>query len=147
MHAKKKTYGYRERDESTRAHFRAQLASVAPEQIVSTDEAGMDSRDDYAYGYSPQGECLYALNSGRRTGRVNMVAGWCQQQLLAPFTIEGACHRTVFETWLETCLIPVLQPGQKLAIDNATFHKGLGLSNWCRLLVARFGTCRPTHLT
>jgi len=84
----------------------------------------MDSRDEYAYGYSPKGERLYALKSGRRSGRVNMIAGLCNQQLLAPFTIEGACNRTVFETWLETCLIPSLKPGQKLVIDNATFHKG-----------------------
>ena len=136
----------------------------------------MDSRDDYGYGYSPKGERLYALKSGRRSGRVNMIAGLCNQQLLAPFTIEGACNRTVFETWLETwallndamnlsvdaessrplnppmlgdferpvplrlgglggqfipafsnaetCLIPSLKPGQKLVIDNATFHKG-----------------------
>ncbi len=42
----------------------------------------------------------------------------------SPFTIEGACNREVFETWLETCLIPTLRPGQKLVIDNATFHKG-----------------------
>lgn len=108
------------------------------EQIVYADEAGMDSRDDYAYGYSPKGERLYALKSGRRCGRVNMrdcrrnyspcnsrmIAALCNQQLLAPFTIEGACNRTVFETWLQTCLLPVLQPGQKLVIDNATFHKG-----------------------
>ena len=84
----------------------------------------MDSRDDYAYGYSPKGERLYALKSGRRTGRVNMIAAWCNQQLLAPFTIEGACNRSVFEVWLETCLLPTLKPGQKLVIDNATFHKG-----------------------
>ena len=30
----------------------------------------------------------------------------------------------MFETWLETCLIPALNPGQWLVIDNATFHKG-----------------------
>jgi transposase len=29
--------------------------------------------------------------------------------LLAPFTVEGACNRAVFETWLETCLLPTLQ--------------------------------------
>ena len=27
---------------------------------------------------------------------------------MAPFTIEGSCNRVVFETWLETCLVPVL---------------------------------------
>lgn len=94
------------------------------EQIVYADESGMDNRDDYGYGYSPKGERIHALKSGRRSGRVNISAGLCGQQLLAPFTIEGTCNRTVFETWLLTCLIPVLKPGQKLVIDNATFHKG-----------------------
>lgn len=84
----------------------------------------MDSRDDYDYGYSLKGTRLYDLKSGRREGRVNMIAALCNAQLLAPFTIEGACNRVVFETWLETCLIPQLKPGQILVIDNATFHKG-----------------------
>jgi len=35
--------------------------------------------------------------------RVNMIAALCQQKLIAPFTVEGACKRVVFETWLETC--------------------------------------------
>ena len=120
----RQTYGYRERDEQKRAEFLGQLASLAPAEIVYADEAGMDDRDSYDYGYSPRGERLYALKSGRREGRVNMIAARCQQQLLAPFTIEGACNRVVFETWLENCLIPVLKPGQKLVIDHATFHKG-----------------------
>lgn len=65
-----------------------------------------------------------ALKSGRRTDRVNMIAAYCQQQLIAPFTVEGACNRVVFETWVSTCLIPVLKPGQVIILDNATFHHG-----------------------
>jgi transposase len=53
-----------------------------------------------------------------------MIAGYCKGQILAPFTIEGACNRTVFESWLKTCLIPSLKPGQIVIADNATFHKG-----------------------
>ena len=68
-----------------------------------------------------------------------MIAAYCQKQLFAPFTVEGSCNRTVFETWLETCLIPTLQPGQVVIMDNATFHKGgriqeLIESAGCRLL-------------
>jgi transposase len=84
----------------------------------------MDNREQYDYGYSPQGERLFALKSGRRSGRVNMIAALCHRQLRAPFTVEGACNRSIFEVWIETCLIPLLRPGQKLVIDNATFHKG-----------------------
>jgi transposase len=43
---------------------------------------------------------------------------------MTPFTVEGSCNRTVFEIWLETCLIPLLSPGQVVVMDNATFHKG-----------------------
>lgn len=100
------------------------LASVKPEDIVYGDEAGMDSRDDYSYGDSRKGERLHALKSGRRLGRINMIAAFCQGELRAPFTLEGACNRNVFELWLEICLIPTLKPGQKLVIDNATFHRG-----------------------
>ena len=53
-----------------------------------------------------------------------MIAALCNKKLLAPFTVEGSCNRVVFETWLSECLIPVLQPGQLIILDNATFHKG-----------------------
>lgn len=94
------------------------------EDLVYIDEAGMDARDDYAYGYSPQGERLHALKSGHRQGRVNMIAAYCGHQLFAPFTLNGACSRDVFELWLQKCLIPELKPAQKVIMDNATFHKG-----------------------
>jgi transposase len=84
----------------------------------------MDNRDDYSYGWNEKGDRFYALKSGRRQERVNMIAAYCNSQLMAPFTIEGACNRSVFEIWIETCLIPCLKPGQWLVIDNATFHKG-----------------------
>jgi len=84
----------------------------------------MDERDDYEYGWSPAGERVYGLKSGRRHGRVNMIAGYRNGQLIAPFTVEGACNRSVFEIWLETCLVPVLQPGECVILDNATFHHG-----------------------
>jgi hypothetical protein len=37
---------------------------------------------------------------------------------------------TVFETWIETCLVKCLKPGQWLVIDNATFHKGGRIEAW-----------------
>ncbi len=84
----------------------------------------MDERDDYGYGWCERGRRFEALKSGRRTGRINMMAAYCEQRLAAPFTVEGACNRVVFETWLETCLVSTLEPGQVVILDNATFHHG-----------------------
>lgn len=101
-----------------------QLASIPPSQRVYVDESGMDERDDYGYGWCERGKRFEALKSGRRAGRVNMIAAYCERQLSAPFTVEGACNRVVFETWLLTCLLPTLRPGQVVILDNATFHHG-----------------------
>jgi transposase len=86
-----------------------------------------------------RGQRFHALKSGSRKGRVNMIATLCNQKLSASFTIEGYCNRTVFEMWLETCLVPTLITGQVIVMDNATFHKGgriqeLIQSVGCRLL-------------
>lgn len=121
---KKKTYGYRERNEKKREDFREEIAKYEVEERVYIDESGMDNREDYGYGWNAKGNRFYALKSGKRQGRVNMIAAYCNGQLFAPFTVEGSCNRTVFETWLETCLIPMLKPGQVVIADNAKFHKG-----------------------
>ena len=84
----------------------------------------MDARDDYEYGWCERGQRFEALKSGKRGGRVNMIAAYCEQQLMAPFTVEGGCSRVVFESWLEQCLVPVLTTGQVVILDNATFHHG-----------------------
>ena len=102
----------------------AQLKNPKAPHLVYVDESGMDERDNYGYGYSPAGERFYDLKSGQRKGRINMIAGYREGQIIAPFTVEGACNRTVFETWLETCLIPMLRPGEWVIVDNATFHRG-----------------------
>lgn len=96
----------------------------------------MDERDTYGYGYAPAGERVYDLKSGRRQGRINMIAGYRGAELIAPFTLESACNRSVFETWLETCLTPTLEPGNWVILDNASFHHGgrmaelIAAANW-----------------
>ena len=64
------------------------------------------------------------MKAGGRKGRINMIAGYRDGKLIAPFTIQGACNRLVFETWLETCLISEINPGNLVVIDNASFHRG-----------------------
>jgi hypothetical protein len=46
----------------------------ADETIVYVDEAGMDNREDYGFGWNLRGQRFHALKSGRRQGRVNMIA-------------------------------------------------------------------------
>lgn len=124
VHAKKKTYAYRERDEQKRQTFVAQREQLEDHQLIYLDEAGIDDVEDYGYGWCERGERFEAVRQGSRKQRVSFMAALHQQALMAPMTYEGYCNRVVFEAWLEQMLLPSLQPGQVLICDNATFHKG-----------------------
>lgn len=55
--------------------------------------------------------------------RNTMIAGWCDREILAPMTFQGSCNTALVEAWVEQYLVPELQPGQVVVMDNASFHK------------------------
>ena len=119
---KKKTYSYRERDELKHQAFQEQLKSKSAAQIVYVDEAGIDNREEYPYGYCEIGQRFSATKSGKRSERVSWLAALKQGELFAPMTFSGTCNRDLFELWLKDCLLPKLQAGDAIVIDNASFH-------------------------
>ncbi len=131
----KKTYGYRERNEVQRQEFLEQLSEVDSTQVVYIDEAGCDDTEDYPYGYCHHSERFYDLKLGHRTHRISMIAGWSQGSVLAPMSFEGYCDTVVFEAWVEQMLVPSLNSGQVVVMDNASFHK----SRRTRELIERAG--------
>jgi transposase len=87
------------------------------------DEAGIDNREDYAYGYSEIGQRFHALKSGKRTERVSWIAALKDGKVIAPITFAGSCNRDLFEMWLAKSLIPKLQARDTIIIDNASIHR------------------------
>jgi len=65
---------------------------------VYVDEAGIDNRQEYPYGYCEIGQRFPALKSGKRTERVSWIAALKQGKLFAPMTFEGSCNRVLFDT-------------------------------------------------
>ncbi|WP_287281239.1 MULTISPECIES: IS630 family transposase, partial [unclassified Okeania] len=132
---RKKTYGYQERDELEREEFGLKLNQIDKKNIVYVDEAGIDNREDYPYGYGVKGKRVPGMKSGKRIERVSWIAAINQSKMFAPLTFTGSCNRDLFENWLENCLLPKLQPGQVIILDNATFHKSVYIEE----LVAKQG--------
>ncbi|WP_341819807.1 IS630 family transposase [Wolbachia endosymbiont (group A) of Brachyopa scutellaris] len=120
---KKKTYGYKERNEEKRAEFLKIIATKEPKNLVYIDESGIDNTEDYPYGYCQKGQRFYALKSGKKTQRISMVAALSGRKIVVPLTFEGHCNMDVFNGWFEQFLTPILEPGQTVILDNATFHK------------------------
>lgn len=128
-YTRKKTYGYIERNEEKRKEFQEKISKKNPNELVYIDEAGIDNREDYGYGWNPKGQRFYDLKCGKRSIRVSIISGLCGNKLLAPLTFIGSCNRLLFEKWLSEKLVPELKPGQMLILDNASFHKGEKIRN------------------
>jgi len=90
---------------------------------VYVDETGIDNHEALAYGWSPRGEPCWGEKPGHRTQRVSIIDALKQDTLIAPFVFEGYCTTALFEAYVEHCLVPVLQPGQIVLYDNASFHQ------------------------
>lgn len=62
-------------------------------------------------------------NLANARSRISWTSALQQDKLIAPMTFVGSCNRELFEMWLENCLLPQLQPGDVIVIDNASFHR------------------------
>ncbi len=60
----------------------------------------------------------------KKRERASWIGALKDGKIFAPLTFEGGCNRDLFEAWLSQSLIPQLEPGDIIIVDNATFHKG-----------------------
>lgn len=66
---------------------------------------------------------MFGEISGRRFSRQSVISALQNKKLLAPMCFEGTCDTDLFNVWLKQELIPNLDHGQVLILDNASFHK------------------------
>ena len=58
-----------------------------------------------------------------RYARESFIAAQRDGQILSPFCYRGTCNTDLFNLWLKDFLVPALNPGQVVIMDNAAFHK------------------------
>ena len=51
------------------------------------------------------------------------IAGLRCHGLTAPWIVNAPMNGRIFETWIETQLVPTLSPGDVVILDNDAFHK------------------------
>jgi transposase len=54
-----------------------------------------------------------------------LVASLSTQGIIAPMVYDGPINRLVFETYIEQVLVPQLQAGDIVIMDNLSSHKGV----------------------
>ncbi len=76
------------------------------------------------HGRAPRGQRLRASVPHGHWKTTTFVAGLRLKGIAAPFVLDGAMNRDAFETYVARVLVPELQPGDVVIMDNLSSHKG-----------------------
>jgi transposase len=90
---------------------------------VYVDESGIDQYLYRPYARAPRGMRVQGKVSGKKYERSSIVAGQCDSKIIAPFQYSGTMDSTLFELWFSTILLPSLDAGSVIVLDNARFHR------------------------
>ena len=105
------------------------------------DESGIDTYLYREYGYAPRGQQVFGQVRGRKYQRCGIVAAQMGDRILAPFQYNGTMDSRLFEFWFSNQLLPSLEQGTVIVMDNASFHSKKRL-----LLAAQNAGCRVLFL-
>ncbi len=94
-----------------------------PHRLVFLDETSVKTNLTRLRGRARVGERLSGAAPFGRWRTQTFIAGLTSEELIAPWVIEGAMNKAAFETYVETQLAPLLNPGTVVILDNLSTHK------------------------
>lgn len=94
-----------------------------PHRLVFLDETATTTKMTRLRGRARQGQRLKARAPFGHWKTQTFIAGLRCDELTAPWIIDGAMTREIFEAYVETQLAPTLQPGDVVILDNLPSHK------------------------
>ena len=111
-----------------RAAWRVMVAAVVePERLVFVDECGTHTSLAPIYGYAPRGERLRLSVPRKRGKNTTLLSSMSSTGMGPSMAVEGATTARVFETYVEKVLVPSLEEGQVVVMDNLGAHRPKGI--------------------
>ena len=98
-------------------------ATVEPERLLFVDECGTHTSLAPIYGYAPRGERLHLAVPRGRGKNTTVLSSMTIEGMGPSLAVEGATTARVFETYVEKVLVPSLEPGQIVVMDNLGAHR------------------------
>ncbi len=110
-----------------RRHWRVWQRYMDPSRFVFLDETGASTNMVRRYGRCPRGERLVDATPWGHWKITTFVAGLRASGLIAPMVLDGPMTGEVFRAYVEQVLVPELQPGDVVVLDNLAAHKVAGI--------------------
>ena len=101
---------------------RAPAIRATPERVVFLDETSVKTNLTRIRGRSLRGTRLTASASFGSWGTQTLIAGLTQSGLVAPWVIKGAMDGPAFVAYIRDVLIPEIEPGTAVILDNLAAH-------------------------
>jgi transposase len=80
-----------------------------------------------AYGRAPSHERVYGSVPKNWGDNITLSAGLTCDGLIAPLRLVGAMDADIFEAYIEQFVVPELQPGDVVVMDNLSAHKRVSI--------------------
>ncbi len=109
-----------------RAWFARQI-ELLPERLVFIDETGASTKMARRYGRAPRGERCRAPVPHGHWKTTTFVGALRLDGMTAPMVLDGPMHGQAFIAYVEQVLIPTLNPGDVVVMDNLPAHKPIAV--------------------
>jgi transposase len=106
-----------------RAWFAAQ-PELDPERLVFLDETGASTKMARRHGRAPRGERLRMSVPHGHWKTTTFIGGLRLSGMTAPMVLDGPMTGAWFLAYVQQVLVPTLQPGDIVILDNLPAHKG-----------------------
>lgn len=137
----KKTLQAQERDDEARKQWQEHVSELSADKFVFFDETAGWLGMTRLYARVQGGERIYDSTPKKRIGKVSLLAAITAKGMnpQACLVHEGSVDTSAFLTYVAQVLLPVLEPGQIVIMDNFTIHhnaqvKTLIQSKGCELM-------------
>lgn len=98
-----------------------------PARLVFIDETWASTAMARSRGRAPRGERLQAAIPHGHWKTTTFVAGLRSTGMIAPMVLDGPINADTFQDYIDQVLVPELQPGDVVVMDNLSSHKGTGV--------------------
>lgn len=98
------------------------MPGLDPERLVFLDEAAAKTNMARTHGYAPKGQRLQGHAPYRRWQTTTFLGAMRAAGFIAPLVVDGAMTGELFLAYVERVLVPELQPGDVVVMDNLSCH-------------------------
>src|SRR6202142_2871996 len=126
-----------------RQRWRSWQGGLDPHRLVFIDETWIKTNMAPLRGWGPKGKRLRCFTPHGHWRTLTFLGALRCDRLTAPCVFDGPINGQCFRAYVEQQLVPVLEPGDIVIMDNLGSHKGISVRQMIQAAGARLWFLPP----